>query len=317
MNMYTLVDDQGTVLGRMHLEDNVVARLHEMKPYEALSLVLTAPEARFLCDGRRPQQDTVQIHKLNLYTRDKDWLYSVGRERRLLTVTAEPTPVALYAIALDAEVRARKWAEYGMFNSGEEWVAAEEAYDKAVEVRKAAYAVLCPQAPVAPQATVEETPMLDENIGPSHLLFMDHSGPMLRYELPRPDLEEEYGNLHINDLNPEMHVAWRMTRWEMFKLGLKCLRASLGFVALVLALVLSQAPPAAAQQGYYTDIPMRPRFKGETVIEKTPPPPRRGTDIPMTQRRDRYEREWRDRPDPNRANPQYLPHGYQRGNALY
>ena len=51
---------------------------------------------------------------------------------------------------------------------------------------------------------------------PEMRLFFDPSGPMLTYRL---------GLLEISDLNPEMHVQWRMTRWEMFKLGMRCLLA--------------------------------------------------------------------------------------------
>ncbi|MEY9179692.1 hypothetical protein [Bradyrhizobium sp. USDA 313] len=49
-------------------------------------------------------------------------------------------------------------------------------------------------------------------------LFFDQAGPMLSYE---------HGFLRIQDLNPEVQAQWRMTRWEMFKLGMRCLLASL------------------------------------------------------------------------------------------
>ncbi|MCD9821165.1 hypothetical protein [Bradyrhizobium japonicum] len=49
-------------------------------------------------------------------------------------------------------------------------------------------------------------------------LFFDHAGPMLSYE---------DGFLHVADLNPELRTKWSMARWEMFKLGLRCLLASL------------------------------------------------------------------------------------------
>jgi hypothetical protein len=49
-------------------------------------------------------------------------------------------------------------------------------------------------------------------------LFYDHSGPMLKYQ---------NRVLHIHDLNPELHTQWRVTRWEMLKLGLRCLWAAM------------------------------------------------------------------------------------------
>ncbi|MGY3130085.1 hypothetical protein ACVWZM_000767 [Bradyrhizobium sp. USDA 4501] len=49
-------------------------------------------------------------------------------------------------------------------------------------------------------------------------LFFDHAGPMLSYR---------DGVLHVADLNPELKTQWSMTRWEMFKLGVRCLLASL------------------------------------------------------------------------------------------
>lgn len=48
-------------------------------------------------------------------------------------------------------------------------------------------------------------------------LFWHPSGPLLTYR---------HGFLDISDLNPEIETRWRMSRWEMFKLGLRCLIAS-------------------------------------------------------------------------------------------
>jgi hypothetical protein len=35
------------------------------------------------------------------------------------------------------------------------------------------------------------------------------------------------GTLGIEDLNPEMKTRWKMTRWEMLMLGVKCVWASI------------------------------------------------------------------------------------------
>lgn len=48
-------------------------------------------------------------------------------------------------------------------------------------------------------------------------LFRHSTGPMMKYV---------GGVLYIDDLNPESHLAWRMTRWEMFRTGLQFLVAS-------------------------------------------------------------------------------------------
>ena len=52
----------------------------------------------------------------------------------------------------------------------------------------------------------------------SKTLFWHPSGPLLAY---RDDF------LHVQDLNPEIETKWRMSRWEMFKLGLCCLWVSI------------------------------------------------------------------------------------------
>jgi hypothetical protein len=48
-------------------------------------------------------------------------------------------------------------------------------------------------------------------------LFWRRTGPRMRYEA---------GMLHIQDLNPEARMQWRMSRWEIFMLGMRCLCAS-------------------------------------------------------------------------------------------
>lgn len=50
-------------------------------------------------------------------------------------------------------------------------------------------------------------------------LFWDGAGPLLKYT---------NGVLHIEDLNPEAKLRWRMSRLEMFRLGWHCITASLG-----------------------------------------------------------------------------------------
>ena len=47
-------------------------------------------------------------------------------------------------------------------------------------------------------------------------LFWNEAGPLLKYEK---------GILHIEDLNPELKTKWRMSRWEMIKVGLQFIRA--------------------------------------------------------------------------------------------
>lgn len=48
-------------------------------------------------------------------------------------------------------------------------------------------------------------------------LFWMPEGPMMKYE---------HATLKIFDLNPKAEIRWRFTRWEIFRLGLKCLWAS-------------------------------------------------------------------------------------------
>jgi hypothetical protein len=48
-------------------------------------------------------------------------------------------------------------------------------------------------------------------------LFIDPTGPKLTYE---------NGMLHVADLNPQIETRWRMTRWDMFKLGWRCIKAA-------------------------------------------------------------------------------------------
>lgn len=49
-------------------------------------------------------------------------------------------------------------------------------------------------------------------------LHFDPAGPMMRYE---------FGFLDIDDLNPEVQLRWQMSRWEMIRLGLRCIGSAL------------------------------------------------------------------------------------------
>lgn len=49
-------------------------------------------------------------------------------------------------------------------------------------------------------------------------IFFTHEGPAIWRD---PD-----GTLRIEDLNPEVNFRWRVGRWELFKIGLRCLIAS-------------------------------------------------------------------------------------------
>ena len=49
-------------------------------------------------------------------------------------------------------------------------------------------------------------------------IFLSRTGPLLRYC---------DGALDIEDLNPEMKRQWRMSRWEIMVVGLRCLWAAI------------------------------------------------------------------------------------------
>lgn len=49
-------------------------------------------------------------------------------------------------------------------------------------------------------------------------LFWHPTGPKVSYR---------EGILHVSDLNPQVETRWRMSRWEMVKLGFACLNAAL------------------------------------------------------------------------------------------
>lgn len=48
-------------------------------------------------------------------------------------------------------------------------------------------------------------------------LFSDPCGPRIYYAIE---------TLSIDDLNPEQHLCWHLSRWEMFKLGVKAIVAA-------------------------------------------------------------------------------------------
>lgn len=49
-------------------------------------------------------------------------------------------------------------------------------------------------------------------------LFIDHCGPLVRYDS---------AVLKVSDLNPEAEICWRMPRLELFKMGIRCIWAAL------------------------------------------------------------------------------------------
>lgn len=49
-------------------------------------------------------------------------------------------------------------------------------------------------------------------------LFWHPTGPLMRYQAK---------TLFIDDLNPEQHTKWRMSRFEMLRLGWRCIVAAL------------------------------------------------------------------------------------------
>jgi hypothetical protein len=48
-------------------------------------------------------------------------------------------------------------------------------------------------------------------------LFWHPSGPRMTYQ---------DGLIEVEDLNPHVATHWRMSGWEMFKLGIKCIWAA-------------------------------------------------------------------------------------------
>lgn len=52
----------------------------------------------------------------------------------------------------------------------------------------------------------------------STTLFWHPTGPRLIYS---------GGMLHVSDLNPQVETRWRMSRIELVRLGLRCVRAAI------------------------------------------------------------------------------------------
>jgi hypothetical protein len=48
-------------------------------------------------------------------------------------------------------------------------------------------------------------------------IFWSETGPLLHYDGNR---------LLISDLNPSQEMRWSLSRWEMVKIGLRCIRAA-------------------------------------------------------------------------------------------
>jgi hypothetical protein len=49
-------------------------------------------------------------------------------------------------------------------------------------------------------------------------LFWAKTGALIRYD---------DGMLYVENLNPQVRTRWRMSRMDMFRLGLRCIRAAL------------------------------------------------------------------------------------------
>jgi hypothetical protein len=67
-----------------------------------------------------------------------------------------------------------------------------------------------------PELAVGTKPSRPE--GCSKTIFCDPTGPMIKYGSD---------TMKIADLNPEVETKWRMSRWEMVKLGWRCIVAAL------------------------------------------------------------------------------------------
>jgi len=52
-----------------------------------------------------------------------------------------------------------------------------------------------------------------------NLVYMHPTGPMLR-------VDHDF-TLHVEDLNPEIKTRWRMSRWELFRLGWDLMMAAI------------------------------------------------------------------------------------------
>lgn len=50
------------------------------------------------------------------------------------------------------------------------------------------------------------------------ILFSDQTGPLIRYQ---------DGMLEVEDLNPQVSTRWKMSRGEMFRFALSCLKAAI------------------------------------------------------------------------------------------
>ncbi len=58
-------------------------------------------------------------------------------------------------------------------------------------------------------------------LSPGKTLYWHPTGPMLRYS------RDMFGEmLHVDDLNPENHIEFRLTPIELLKLGFKCIAAA-------------------------------------------------------------------------------------------
>jgi len=46
------------------------------------------------------------------------------------------------------------------------------------------------------------------------IIYLHKAGPLLRYS---------HDCFEIGDLNPQIDVQWRMSRWDMIKVGFRCI----------------------------------------------------------------------------------------------
>lgn len=49
-------------------------------------------------------------------------------------------------------------------------------------------------------------------------ILFEPCGPMMLYS---------FGTLRISDLNPETSLKWSINRWEIFRIGLRCILAAI------------------------------------------------------------------------------------------
>ena len=58
------------------------------------------------------------------------------------------------------------------------------------------------------------------------VLYWHPTGPKISYGKTGIGVPHD-GTLYVSDLNPDVETAWAMSRWDMLKLGLQCLRVAI------------------------------------------------------------------------------------------